>query len=313
MTPNLDAFAIGAPSTFTPGNSLTLTVTFGDTGDKGAHGFMLSNGDPDNADINVPGLTITDATNTQLVLSGTVITHKNALQKAWTFQWQPPDPAPDRVTFWAAGVAANGQDDSDVYRDSLTVFNDTVLPVELTSFDVRLDGTAAVLDWRTASEENNLGFDIQHAVGTATFETIGFVHGAGTTSEPSDYTYTVKGLLPGSHRFRLRQIDLDGTTSVSQKIDVTVVVPERIYLSEGYPNPFNPATTFDLAVKVEQEVRVQVFNEIGRHVTDLFAGRLPANDTRSITFDATGLASGTYILQVQGVDFSESRRVVLLK
>jgi hypothetical protein len=274
---------------------------------------MLSTGDPDDGDAHVDGLTITDAVNTQLTLSSTVVTHTNSGQTSWSFQWIPPDPAPARVTLWASGVAADGRTNSDVYRDSLTVFNDTVLPVELVAFDVRLDATTAVLEWTTASEINNVGFDIQHAQGTETFEAIGFVQGAGTTAEPRDYSYTVNDLLPGPHRFRLRQMDLDGTTSVSEQIEVTVAVPERFFLSEAYPNPFNPTTTFELAVKQEQNVRVRVYDEMGRHVSDLFSGTLPANDTRRITFDADGLASGTYIVQVVGADFSESRHVVLLK
>ncbi|MDX1740851.1 MAG: choice-of-anchor V domain-containing protein, partial [Rhodothermales bacterium] len=270
MTPNSPTFAISAPSTFTPGDAVTVSVTFGATG-RGSHGFMLSTGDPDNGDANVEGLTITDATNTQLTLSSTVVTHTNTGQTSWSFQWVPPNPAPSRVTFWAAGAAADARNDSDVYRDSLTIFNDTVLPVELASFDVRLDGSTAVLDWRTLSEDNNVGFDVQHAQGTDTFEAVGFVQGAGTTSEARDYSYTVAELVPGAHRFRLRQIDVDGTTSYSDQVEVTVAVPERFLLSEAYPNPFNPTTTIELAVKQEQDVRVRVYDEMGRHVTDLFS------------------------------------------
>ncbi len=200
---------------------------------------------------------------------------------------------------------------SPTYNETWTI--SPTLPVELSSFDVRLDGPNAILDWRTESESNNIGFDIQHADDSGSFEAVAFVPGAGTTSEAREYSYTISDLLPGTHRFRLRQIDLDGTTTVSEQIDVAVGVPNQFFLSEAYPNPFNPATTFEFAVRQDQEVRVRVFDEMGRQVSDLFNGTMSANETLRVTFDAAGLASGTYIIQMQGADFSESRQVVLLK
>ena len=306
---NLSVFTIEnvTPSEFTPGGTISFDVVFKSPG-SGAYGFEVSVGDPGNH----VGTLINTGTNTEFADSNPLyVTHSNNNETTWNVEWTAPSSSPpNSVTIWAAGL--DKDNGVQTYTASLVV-NQAALPVELTSFDVRLDGQTAILDWRTESETNNIGFDIQHAEGTDTFEVLGFVQGAYTTSEAHDYSYTVSGLLPGSHRFRLRQIDLDGTTTVSEQIEVAVSVPDRFFLSDAYPNPFNPTTTFEFAVRQDQDVRVRVYDEMGRQVSDLFNGTLSANETQRVTFDAAGLASGTYIVQLQGADFSESRQVVLLK
>jgi len=95
-----------------------------------------------------------------------------------------------------------------------TEYNDTyngepiALPVELSSFSAQRDGQSAVLTWSTASETNNAGFAVQHAIGTEGFEQIGWVEGVGTTNEAQTYDFTAENLSAGTHRFRLKQEDL---------------------------------------------------------------------------------------------------------
>lgn len=307
-TTNTNVFTIEnvSPSEFTPGGTISFDVVFKNP-TASSYGFEVSAGDPSNH----VGTLVDTGTNVEFAGGDTrFVTQANKNQTSWTVQWTAPSSSPpSSVTLWAAGL--NG--DTDQTYIVSQVINQASLPVELAAFDVRLDGNTALLEWRTASEHDNVGFDVEHAEASGNFKSVGFVRGAGTTSEARDYSYTMAELLPGEHRFRLRQIDLDGTTSYSDQVEVTVSVPERFFLSEAYPNPFNPTTTFELAVKQEQQVRVRVFDEMGRHVSDLFTGTLPANETRRVTFDAAGLASGTYIVKVQGADFVESRRVVLLK
>jgi hypothetical protein len=276
-------------------------------------GFEVTAEDASNNNVGTFTLVNTDSTqypsgNTDYVSHTEV---GNARNK-WRVRWTAPDPVVGSITFYAAAVAGNGGGPSGSFTYT-TSWPMGSLPVELSSFDVTLDGRVSKLEWRTESETGNVGFDVEHAVGSESFEFVGFVPGAGTTSEAHDYSYTINDLLPGTHRFRLRQIDLDGTTTVSEQIEVAVGVPDQFFLSDAYPNPFNPTTTFEFAVRQDQQVRVRVFDEMGRQVSDLFNGTLSANETHRVTFDAAGLASGTYIIQLQGANFSESRQVVLLK
>lgn len=89
--------------------------------------------------------------------------------------------------------------------------------------------------------------------------------------------------------------------------------PDGFVLSPAYPNPFNPQTTFSLEVDERQEVKVEVFNLLGRSVKVLFEGTMEANDARTFTFDAGDLPSGIYLYRVQGENFTATRQMTLLK
>ena len=199
------------------------------------------------------------------------------------------------------------------------------LPVELISFEAVADGSAATLSWTTASEENNTGFHVEHrraATGETTtdtatgpFEAIGFVNGAGTTSEARRYRFQTEALEAGRHVFRLRQVDFDGTVSYSSEVELAVAsaLPEGYRLSAAYPNPFNPQTQFTLSVRQAQEVRVEVFNLLGQRVRLLHEGPLEPEREHTFTFEAGDLPSGLYLYRAQGETFVSSEQVTLLK
>ncbi|GAB5519456.1 MAG: hypothetical protein RhofKO_17070 [Rhodothermales bacterium] len=135
-------------------------------------------------------------------------------------------------------------------EDSVTFTSTAALPVELTAFTATVDGDAAHLAWETASETNNAGFRIEHwHPGDAAWTERGFAYGHGTTLEAQRYRFTAEGLVPGSHRFRLRQVDYDGTFEYSPEIEVSVELAEAFQLSEAYPNPFNPEANVMLSVR----------------------------------------------------------------
>ncbi|MCW8805897.1 MAG: choice-of-anchor B family protein, partial [Ignavibacteriaceae bacterium] len=126
--------------------------------------------------------------------------------------------------------------------DGLWVFQfEGGVPVELSSFNANAYGNFVELDWTTATETNNQGFEIQKKSG-ADFYTIGFVNGSGTSTEPRNYSYKDKNLENGVYVYRLKQIDFDGTSSLSEEIMVEVSNPSDFVLNQNYPNPFNPST-----------------------------------------------------------------------
>jgi alpha-tubulin suppressor-like RCC1 family protein len=193
---------------------------------------------------------------------------------------------------------------------------ETQLPVELNRFDVTVNRNRATLFWATATETDNAGFEIVRFFkrGNQSFwDVVGFVRGAGTTQEIREYTFEVSDLEVGRHRFRLRQIDFDGTFEFSSEVEAVVAIPGTHFLGEAYPNPFNPRSYFSVAVPVEQRVTVTVHDLSGRLVETVFEGNLPANELRWFTIDGTGLASGLYLYRLTGPSFSETRSVTLLK
>jgi hypothetical protein len=87
---------------------------------------------------------------------------------------------------------------------------------------------------------------------------------------------------------------------------------ESYVLSSAYPNPFSRYTSFNLTVSQRQEVQIQVFNLLGQPVRQIFSGVMNAGETRTFTFDASGLPSGIYIYRVQGQFFKAARQMTLL-
>ena len=193
----------------------------------------------------------------------------------------------------------------------------TPLPVELTSFEATVDGFAVLLRWQTASETNNAGFEVQRSRDEGQeegdWQVLGFVEGAGTTAEPQDYTYRVAEVASGTHRFRLKQIDFDGAFDYSPEVEVAIAVPGDYLLTPAYPNPFNPQTQFSLGVARAQDVRIEVFDALGRRVDVLFDGPMASNQSRAFVFDAAMLPSGLYVIRVGGERFVETQHVVLVK
>ncbi len=197
--------------------------------------------------------------------------------------------------------------------DNTDGFTPCVIPVELGSFNSTVDGNDVILSWNTHSETNNSGFEVQHWTSDTPLEVLGFAEGHGTTTEAQNYSFRATDLEPGSHTFRLKQIDFDGAYEYSAEVEVTVGVVGTHLLSEVYPNPFNPQAQFNLAVSSSQDVTIAVYDVMGRRVAMLHEGQLDANETYNFTVDGSNLASGAYFVRIAGETFAEARRITLLK
>jgi hypothetical protein len=187
-----------------------------------------------------------------------------------------------------------------------------IVPVELVSFTAKGLPDGVILEWSTASELNNLGFEIQHRVGTV-FRYVDFVDGHGTTLEPQFYSYQVNDLNHGAHAFRLKQIDFDGTYALSPVVEAVVGLPGVYHLTAVRPNPFNQETQFTLSVAESQRVVIGLYDLSGRLVAELFKGSTEANQTNSLTISAEDIPSGTYLLKVSGETFDAAQEVMILK
>ena len=193
-------------------------------------------------------------------------------------------------------------------------FVDSQLPVELSEFTAVIDQEDVVLNWTTASELNNAGFSIEHARGAdEEFSELTFIEGAGTTTDEKVYTFRTSGLDIGNHRFRLRQIDFDGAFEYSDVVETTIELAGTHRLGAAYPNPFNPSTTFELVVGIDQQVRIDVINALGQRVQRMFDGPMEANEPTNFVFDARMLPTGLYFYRVVGENFMQTRQMLLVK
>lgn len=209
-----------------------------------------------------------------------------------------------------AGVASSNAPSFDYYVSS----SGEALPVELVEWKAKRADGGAVLTWRTASEHNNSGFDIQHeAPEKEEWRTLGYVKGAGTTANPNDYRYTVEELVPGAHRFRLKQIDMDGTVEHSDPVTVHRGMRTAVRLTSPVPNPVRRRARLSFSVREQQSVAIRVYDVLGRQIETLYRGEPQAEKNQTIRFDATDIASGTYFIRLVAEDQVETRRCVVTK
>lgn len=190
--------------------------------------------------------------------------------------------------------------------------NSETLPVELVEFEAFTRNDQVRLEWTTASENNNVGFEVQHRPSNASWSTLEFVEGAGTASEPQHYTHTVTDLESGRHFFRLQQTDTDGATTLSDPISVEIMMEEEYEVGRVTPNPIQPHGQLVLRLQKAQSVTVSLFNTLGQQVQLLHRGVLPANKEHVLPLDGSALSSGRYIIRIQGETFSVTRPVTVL-
>jgi len=199
---------------------------------------------------------------------------------------------------------------------SLQINGDDNVPVEFTSFTATGNVDVVNLQWITASETNNQGFEVQRSNGSD-FETIAFVEGFGTTTESQVYTYSDKSVEVGSYTYRLKQIDFDGTSSYSNEIEVDVPAPSVFALDQNYPNPFNPSTQIAFRLAVDSKVSLKVFDVLGQEVATLVNTNLVAG-AQTVNFDASALNSGVYLYRIEaagidGTNFIDVKKMILTK
>lgn len=194
---------------------------------------------------------------------------------------------------------------------------DDIIPVELARFDAQRDGENTVrLAWKTASETNNSGFALQRQVaGTnASWTTVHFAEGAGTTSEPQSYQFTDKGLPYEAEtvRYRLKQVDFDGTTHFSNEVEVQLGTPNRLALQAPFPNPVRNQATVRYELPEATEVHIALYDVLGRRVATPVDGRKDAGRAQ-VRLRTQHLPSGTYVLRLQASEQTRTQQLTVVK
>ncbi|MCH7965694.1 MAG: T9SS type A sorting domain-containing protein [Bacteroidetes bacterium] len=189
------------------------------------------------------------------------------------------------------------------------------IPVELTSFTAQANDGAVYLNWTTATEQNNQGFEVQRSTNNQ-FTTIGFVSGSGTTTEIHNYSFTDTDVQTGTYYYRLKQVDYNGVYDYSDVIQVEVA-PVNFALEQNYPNPFNPSTKITFSLAVDSKVSLKVFDVLGQEVTKLITTNMTAG-VHEVIFDASSLNSGVYFYQLEatasdGTNFTSVKKMILTK
>ncbi len=196
-----------------------------------------------------------------------------------------------------------------------------VTPVELTNFSANANGAEVTLNWSTATETNNKGFEIQRnqksKIKSQNWEKIGFTPGHGTTTEPNIYSFVDNSVSSGNYIYRLEQVDYDGTFKYSKEVEADVNIPVNFSLEQNHPNPFNPSTIIEFTIPSDAFVKIKLFNLLGQEVTNIVNANYSAGH-HSINFNAANLSSGIYfyMLEATGPDgsaYHAIKKMILLK
>lgn len=196
------------------------------------------------------------------------------------------------------------------------------LPVELVHFNFQLeDSSKVLLNWETATETNNAGFDVQRYFGNV-WETLTFIPGAGTSNSPKYYNFLDTTIVTGNiYLYRLKQIDNVGDFIYSDTLIVSIISdikkesdtnPNNFFVSQNYPNPFNPSTNIRVEIPKANEIILKVYDTLGKLVLERnYGDKMPG--VYLISFDASHLSSGIYFYSIScGKDF-KAQSMVLLK
>jgi Peptidase family M28/Secretion system C-terminal sorting domain len=190
-----------------------------------------------------------------------------------------------------------------------------IVPVELLAFTASVRNSEVELLWSTASELNNMGFEIERSIDNPdNFVTFGFVEGKGSSTEINYYSFTDHPQVSGVNQlyYRLKQVDFDGSFSYSDVVTVSYDVPDEFVLSQNYPNPFNPSSRINYFLPQESFVSVKVYDFLGREVITL-VNETKAIGSYEIIFDASNLPSGTYFYTMIAGNYSATKKMILLK
>lgn len=224
----------------------------------------------------------------------------------------------DLAMFYAPGGVRNSVVICDIFMHRGDLYQ--IIPVELASFSASVNGSDVSLNWMTASEINNRGFEVQRkvfsqqfSVSNSEFEVVGFVEGNGSTTEVNRYSYVDRSLSPGLYQYRIKQIDFDGTFEFYNLAEtIEIGVPDRFVLEQNYPNPFNPSTVISYRLPVTGFVSLKIFDVLGNEVATLVDEYKPAG-LYEVEFDASHLPSGVYMYRLQFDNRYSTQKMTLIK
>jgi hypothetical protein len=238
------------------------------------------------------------------------------LAQAWSYDLgQAGDDVRQLLYDFAIDIGAGNFDYVYGYgrADALDLFVGGGLPVELSSFSALIIDKSIKLNWKTATEVDNYGFEIERSVKSSTWQNIGFVEGNGNSNSPKEYSFEDSKVSAGTYYYRLKQIDNDGTFEYSNQIDVNFSSPQKFELTQNYPNPFNPHTNIQFTLPNDANVKLKILNVLGESASILVDEQLTTG-VHHYEFNASKLPSGIYFyaIEVDGKILS-TKKMILLK
>jgi hypothetical protein len=240
--------------------------------------------------------------------------------------------------FWLSAESKEVTNYTAVYSAGVGIFSSQgtavlsfteLLPVELVLFSAEENNNQITLNWETATEKNNYGFEVQRQVSSKEttieyqdnqkssvknqkWEKIGFVQGNGNSNSVKRYQFVDKRLFGGNKfSYRLKQIDTDGKFSYTKEIEIEAI-PKEYSLSQNYPNPFNPITSIEFQIVNPGLVTLKVYDILGNEVATILNKEFEPGYYK-YQWNGSGIASGVYFYRIKSGNFSQVKKMILMK
>ncbi|MCC6724396.1 MAG: T9SS type A sorting domain-containing protein, partial [Saprospiraceae bacterium] len=203
---------------------------------------------------------------------------------------------------------------SDLFIDDVSVYTCSggeylILPVEFAKFEAKADRNNAILNWATASEANNAGFEVEMRSEDSGFQKLGFVAGKGNSNELAHYSFNVKDLEPGSYYFRLKQLDLNGNYTYSPIRQVNFKGDNIVHV---YPNPVGEIAYFEFTLSNQEKLSLDLLDNVGRVVGQIAADEF-ASGTYKFAENISHLPNGIYYYRLKTGLGAEIGKFVIAK
>lgn len=258
------------------------------------------------------------------------------INTVWSFYPNPSESSPNSATvddivvieFENTGSSAH-QGESSVLTGTLDENmyqqignNNFALPVELSHFSATEENGTVVLNWATATETINLGFNIYRSEkGLNDFQKINnkIIAGNGTSAEKHTYSFTDETVtFTKQYQYKLENINADGTSKISGNVSITIEsqkTPSTFAISQNYPNPFNPATSINYSLPRNTQVNIIIYNTMGQVVKELVNTRQDAG-SYTVIWDGHSdygnpVASGMYFYEIKADNFNQVKKMTL--
>lgn len=188
------------------------------------------------------------------------------------------------------------------------------LPVELVAFSASARGNSIDLKWKTQTEANNLGFEVQRRSDGGEWTPVGFVQGQGTINTPQNYSFVDVDAMRfgGTIYYRLRQVDRDGGYSFSSTVEVradgTVAAAN---ISNMSPNPAFATTTLNFSTTTDGPVSISVFDMMGREHVSVTNNMFLTAGSHNQLIDVAGMTPGNYIVVLKTATTVSTSKLVV--
>jgi hypothetical protein len=176
----------------------------------------------------------------------------------------------------------------------------TSFPVTWLNFSAHVERNLLKLEWMTAQEKNNRGFEVEMSTDGLIFKKLGFVRGAGNSQDAQFYDFHSRIGHYGTHYVRLKQVDVNGNFSYSPTLDVRIPKEVIVRSLRSYPNPFRTRTSLEFVVEENVPVSIVMYDQHGQEISVIFKGMAQANEVYKVPIDAGTLSPGTYFCELVG-------------